>query len=226
MHHDYRGKVLDRSAFGNTAEASVGFPKATRKRHGKLVVGCEAAGHTWPSCATRARGKGSSSGSAARTRRGSSGRRPTERQGRRRKDRGPARARRLSGAPPGRLGGRLAEGSHARRHCARARQGENLQQASRLLVKYDLRLRAAKIHSNKAPTRIRGTAFGNHAGNTNVRRLVKQIEFYNREIGLAEKEVLREAANSRLAPQARLPVGMTGIDACAAMLLAAETGGI
>ena len=43
------------------------------------------------------------------------------------------------------------------------------------LVKYDLRLRAAKIRSNKAPTQVRGTTFGNHAGSTNVHRLVKQI---------------------------------------------------
>lgn len=69
----YRGKALGRSVLGSTAEATVGFPKAARKRHGKLVVGREAAGHAWPSCAARALGKGSSSGSAARTRRGSSG---------------------------------------------------------------------------------------------------------------------------------------------------------
>ena len=77
----------------------------------------------------------------------------------------------------------------------------------------------------KAPTRIRNTAFGNHVDSTNARRLVRQIGFCNREIGLAEKEVLREAASSRLAPQVRLPVSMAGIDACAAMPLAAETGG-
>ena len=94
------------------------------------------------------------------------------------------------------------------------------------LARYGLRLRAAKIRSNKAPTQVRGTTFGNHAGNTNVHRLVKQTEFYNREIGLAEKEILREAANSRPAPQARPLVGMTGIDVYAAMPLAAETGGI
>ena len=45
-----------------------------------------------------------------------------------------------------------------------------------LLARYGLRLRVAKICSNKALTRIRGTAFGSHADSTNVRRLVKQME--------------------------------------------------
>jgi len=45
-----------------------------------------------------------------------------------------------------------------------------------LLARHGLRPRAAKICSNKALARIRGTAFGNPADNTNVRRLVKQME--------------------------------------------------
>ena len=166
-------------------------PKAARKWHGKLVAGCEAAGHTWPSRAARARRKGSGSRSAARTRRGSSGRRPA------RTTRAmPKRSRTCSGAAPFRRaarrpGDRPAEEPYARRHCARARQDEALQQALRAARKVRLAPAGGQDPLEKAPTRVRNTAFGNHADSTSVRRLVRQIGSCNREIGLAEKDSTR-----------------------------------
>ena len=224
---DYRGKVLDRSVFCNTTEASIGFLKATRKQHGKLVVGCEATGYMWSklrdACAKE----------RIEFKLGSPYKMRIIWMTANKNDKSDAEKiadlLRRDAFPACHLGDPETTSLRDLMRAVIALVHDRTRVCNRLralLVKYDLRLRAAKIYSNKALTQIRGTTFGNHADNTNVHRLVKQIEFYNREIGLAEKEILREAANSKFAPQVRLLVSITGIDVYAAMLLAAEIDGI
>ena len=224
---DSRGKVLDRPAFGNTSDAIRGFLKAARKKHGKFVVGCEATGYMWSKlCDACMREK-------AEFKLGNPYKMKVIWMTANKNDKNDAEKiadlLRRDAFPACHLGDQETRSLRDLMRSVIALVHDRTRICNRLralLVKYDVRINAAKIYSNKALTQLKGTMLGSHVDNMNVQRLVKQLEFYNREIGLAEKGVLLEAANSKFAPQVRLLVSFTGIDVYAAMLLAAEIDGI
>lgn len=223
---DHRGKVLDRAAFGNTTETIRAFLKAARREHRRFVVGCEATGYMWAKlCDACAKEK-------IEFKLGSPYKMRIIWMTANKNDKNDAEKiadlLRRDAFPACHLGDTETRSLRDMMRANIALVHDRTRVCNRLralLVKYDLRLKAAKIYSNKAIAQLNGTTLGNHVDNTNIRRLTKQLEFYNREIGLAEKEVLREAANSKFAPQVRLLVSMTGIDVYAALLLAAEIDG-
>ena len=220
---NYKGEVLDRAVFSNTAEGAHAFLKAVRRQHGKFVVGCEATGNMWIKLCNASIKEGIEFklGSPHKMRiiwmsSNKNDKNDSEKI---------ADLLRRNAFPACHVGDQETRAIRdmMRANIALVRDRTRVCNRLRaLLVKYDLRLDAAKIYSNKALTQLRNTTLGNHVDNMNVQRLVKQVEFYNREIGLAEKEILREAANSKFASNVRLLVSMTGIDVYAAMLLAAE----
>lgn len=224
---DYRGNVLDRTMFGNTAEGIRGFIKAARKEHGKFVVGCEATGYMWAKMAdVCAKEK-------VEFKLGSPYKMKVIWMTSNKNDKNDAEKiadlLRRNAFPACHLGDQETRSLRDLMRSVIALVQDRTKVCNRLralLVKYDLRLDASKIYSNKALTQLRGTTLGNHVDNTNVQRLVKQLEFLNREIGLAEKEVLHEAANSKFSDEVRRHLSMTGVDVFAAMLISAELDGM
>ena len=192
---DYKGNVLDRTMFGNTAEAIRGFLKAARKKYGKFVVGCEATGYMWVKLASVC------SKDNVEFKMGSPYKMRIIRMTSNKNDRKDAEKiadlPRRDAFPACHLGD---EETRSLRDMMRAiialvqSRAAVCNRLRALLAKYDLRLDAHHIYSNKAPTQLRGTTLGNHVDNTNIQRHI-ETEFYNREIGLAEREVLIEAAN-------------------------------
>ena len=220
---NYKGEVLDRPVFTNTAEGARSFLKAARKRYGKFVVGCEATGYMWIKLCDTCMKEG------IEFKLGSPIKMKIIWSSSNKNDKNDAEKMadmlRRDAFPACHLGDRETRAIRDLMRASIALVRDRTRICNRLralLVKYDLRLEAAKIYSNKALTQLRNTTLGNHVDNTNIQRLVKQLEFYNREIGLTEEAILREAANSKFAPSIRLLVSMTGIDVYAAMLLAAE----
>ena len=220
---NYKGEVLDRPVFTNTAEGTRSFLKAARKRHGKFVVGCEATGYMWIKlCDTCMKEE-------VEFKLGNPFKMKIIWTSSNKNDKNDAEKiadlLRRDAFPACHLGDRETRAIRdmMRANIALVRDRTRVCNRLRaLLVKYDLRLEATKIYSNKALTQLRNTTLGNHVDNTNIQRLVRQLEHYNREIGISEKEILREAANSKFGPVVRLLVSMTGIDVYAAMLIAAE----
>lgn len=224
---DSKGKVLDRAVLGNTTTAAIGFLKAARKTHGKIVVGCEATGYMWVklynACVKE----------KIEFKLGSAYKMKIIWMSGNKNDKNDAEKiadlLRRDAFPACHLGD---EETRAIRDMMRANialvhdRTRVCNRLHALLVKYDFSLDAAKIYSNKALTQLSNTTFGNHVDNMNIQRFVKQLEFYNREIALTEKAILGEAANSKFAPAVRLLVSVTGIDVYAALLLAAEIDGI
>ena len=223
----HQGKVLDRAAFANTTEAIHGFLKAARSRHGKFVVGCEATAYMWFKLFNACRKDG------IEFKLGSPHKMKIIWMSANKNDKNDAEKiadlLRRDSFPACHLGDDETRSIRDMMRAIGALVRDRTKICNRLralLLKYDFVLEAAHIYSNKALTQIRNTTFGNRVDSTNIRRLVKQLEFYNREIGLADDEILSEAANSKFAPQVRLLVSMTGIDVYAALLLAAEIDGV
>lgn len=224
---DRKGKILDRAMFGNTAEGTRRFLKAARREHGKFVVGCEATGYMWAKLCDMCAKEN------VEFKLGSPYKMRIIWMSSNKNDKNDAEKiadlLRRDAFPACHLGDQETRALRDMMRAIIALVQDRTKVCNRLralLVKYDLRLKATKIYSNKAITQLRGTTLGNHVDNTNIQRLVKQLEFFNREIGLAEKDVLREAANSKFAPTVRRIVSMTGVDAYSALLISAELDGI
>lgn len=232
---DSGGRVLGRAEFGSTAGAALGFLRAARGEHGEFVVGCRAEGRAWSrlhdACAAEgiefklgsARGAGTApaaAGGAGRAGGGGSGGHDAEEI---------AGMLRRGAFPECHLGDRETRETRELARSAIALVQDRARACDRLralLARHDFPLQAPIMHSAEALAQIRGAALGGRVDSTNAQRLVRQIEFYNREIGLAEDAVLREAARSKFAPQVRLLVSITGVDVCGATLLASEIDGI
>ena len=224
---NHKGEVLDRPMFSNTSEATHKFLKAARRQHGKFVVGCEATAYMWVKLCDACIKEG------IEFKLGSPFKMKIIWMSGNKNDKNDAEKiadlLRRDAFPACHLGDRVTRSLRDMMRASIALVRDRTRVCNRLralLVKYDLRLEAANIYSNKALTQLRNTTLGNHVDNMNIQRLVKQLEFYNREIGLGEKEILREAANSKFSSNVRLLLSMTGIDVYAAMLLATEIDSI